>query len=125
MLPGCSHLRITGSLSPPDVLVVLTSPNASSHEAFPLKKPAWSATAIEGHARLDAMREPMRSQRVGKRSRSTSLLWSSLRRRFGRERIYGDRVTVLRAVGVAEGLTAGRARAQQRVLDNQQAHDRA
>ena len=61
----------------------------------------------------------MRSQRVGRCSRSTSLLWSSLRRRFGRERIYWDRVTVLREVGVAEGLTAGRARAQQRVLDNQ------
>jgi hypothetical protein len=29
----------------------------------------------------------------------------------GRDRIYWDRVTVLREVGVAEGLTAGRARA--------------
>jgi hypothetical protein len=28
----------SGSLSPPDVLVVLTSRNASSHDAFPLKK---------------------------------------------------------------------------------------
>jgi hypothetical protein len=42
-----------------------------------------------------------------------------LRQRFERERIYWDRVAVLREVGVAEGLTAGRARAQQRVLDNQ------